>query len=100
MGVQQYSLDILYISIVLDSTLVKSLLLAQGCNFGFIVKSPDFHLQNALNDLGGYHDVDFKDFSLVISVFWSVFSHAIEKEGSELLDAVSLEEKISNLMNV
>lgn len=92
MGVEEDSLDVLKLSVVLKCALVKPLLFAESSDFGLIVELPNFHLEDTLNDLGCNHDVDFQHLGLVVSIFRAVLTHAVEEQGSKLLDTVALQE--------
>ncbi len=59
MTVQQHSLDVLQLSVVLKGSLVHTFLLTKSGNFWSIVLVPDFHLHDGFSDLWGQHNVNF-----------------------------------------
>ena len=90
MGVDENSLDIFDIGVVLECSLVESFLFTKGSYFGFVVKFPYFHLEDTFGNLRSNHDINFKNLSLIAGIFGFILPHAVEEERCKLLDSVSL----------
>lgn len=100
MGVEDHSFDILRILVVLESALVQSLLLTELGNSSAVELVPLVHLEDGIGYLRGSHEVHLEYAGLPKTVFWAVGLHAIDEEGSHLLNSVELEEDLGDGMHI
>lgn len=84
MSVQDTTTDVLQVTVVLQSTLEKTLLLTKTGNLGTIILVPLLHLQNSLSHLRSSHQIVLQHLCLPDSIFRLVLDHTVYKESSHL----------------
>lgn len=100
MSVQHDSLDILHVGVVLESTSIKTHLLAHLGDLLAVVLGEYVEFENSLSDVWSGHEVDFENFGLEVTLVLSVSFKSFQEESSALLEFVELKEHVNNLINL
>lgn len=100
LSVEDNSLDVLDVIVVLQSTHEELLAFAHGGDLESVVLIPLSQIENGINDVRFVHDVPFENLSLPRTIFGSVLLHAVDEEGAHFLEFTSLAEDFSDLMDV
>ena len=99
MGVEHDSLTVLNISVVLESSGVKSNLFTHFSNTFFVVVGEKIQLEDALCNIGCAHEINFKQLCLEMTFIRSVAFQGFEKESRSFLNSRKLEEDLENTIN-
>ena len=100
MSVQHDSLDILHVGVVLESTSIKTHLLAHLGDLLAVVLGEYVEFENSLSDVWSGHEVDLENFGLEVTLVLSVSFKSFQEESSALLEFVELKEHVNNLINL
>lgn len=100
MSIEDDTFDVFGVLIVFQGSLVQSLLFTKLSDSVSVELIPLVHLENGISYLRSSHQVHFQHSSLPKSVLRSIVFHAVNEEGSHLLDSVELEEDFCNSMNI
>lgn len=100
MGVKHDSLDVDHVGIVLESSTIKTNLLAHLGYLLFVILSEEFKLEDTFGHIRSVDQVDLEHLSLEVALVGAVAFQGLEEECGALLDFVELEEGVDTLINV
>lgn len=100
MNVENNSLDIIHVLVVLESSSVHTDVFAKLCNFFLVIVSKLVHGENSFGYLRRINEVDLEKLCLEVSFVHTVGFKSRNKECSAVLDLTVLKEDVDDLLDV
>lgn len=99
-GIEDDSLDVLDVVVILEGPLVEPLLLAKLGDPIAVELVPGVHLKDGVRNLGRGDEVHLEHLGLPRPVLWAIEPHALDEEGRHLLEPVELQEKFCDPVDI